>query len=160
VLDGGRVRAALDRVDAAAGHELRFTQLVAVRVSGYTLLTVQAQDPADHETVRQYSVDGTGTVTGPRQASSVPLLDAGASRLTAAMVDRKTFGRSALLAPAVFARAQRDAVARARIRDAEVSYWTLNALTGKPRLLLGVESPYGKAIVEVGRRGQVVRVLS
>jgi hypothetical protein len=98
-------------------------------------------------------------VAGPQQTSSATLLDPGASRLTAAMVDRKTFGRSALLAPALFARAQRDAVARTHIRNAEVSYWTVNAYNGRPRLLLGVESSYGKAIVEIGRHGEVLQVL-
>jgi hypothetical protein len=159
VLDGDRVRAVLDRITATAGHPLRFVQVLGAHGSGYSLLVVQVQDPADHETVLQYTVDAGGSVTGPQQTSSASLLDPGASRLTPAMVDRKTFGRSALLAPALFARAQRDAVARTHIRNAEVSYWTLNALEGRPRLLLGVESSYGKAIVEIGRHGEVLRVI-
>ena len=159
VLDGARVRDALEKVAARTGHDLRMTNLIAVRVSGYTQIRVDVQDPGDHETVQEYGVDGNGSVSGPTHVTSLPLLDSGSSRITAAMVDRKVFDLSSLPAPADFSRGQALARQRTNIREADVTYWSMNAYSGTLRLMLGVESPYGKAIVEIDRRGRVVQVL-
>jgi hypothetical protein len=77
------------------------------------------------------------------------------------MVDRKTFAPSALLDAATFGRGQRGAIARVRVRKAEITWWTFNAHLGSLRLMLGIESPLGKtAVVEIGRDGRVVQVMS
>ncbi len=162
LLDGDELQRALGRVRELAGHDLRLTNVMGVRVSGSSQLMVQIQDPQDRGGVLQYTVDGAGVVTGPEQVTSQPLLDVGATRVTAAMVDRKTFAPSALPDKATFGKGQRAAITRVRVQKAEIVWWTFNAhLGGPPRLMLGLESPYSNAIVvELGRRGEVVQVMT
>ena len=161
VLDADQVGAALDRVQAAAGHPLRFTNIMAVRVPSYTRIVVDVQDPADRESVQEYTVDGAGVVTGPNQVTSLSLKDFDAPKITAAMVDKRTFTRDVLPDRAAFVKGQQAALDRVDIRKGEVTYWMVNAYgVDRPRILLGVESAYGKAYVYVDRAGGVVQVLA
>jgi hypothetical protein len=85
--------------------------------------------------------------------------DVGASVVTAAMVDAKTFDRSALPGRAAFAEGQRAALERANLRKGEVRYWSVNAYWGgRPRMMLSIESPIAKAVVEIDRQGKVLQV--
>jgi len=159
VLDGARVHSALKLVEAAVGHELRLTGLVAARAGVYSQLRVEVQDPSDRQTVLLYAVDRAGRVHGPTQVSSMSLADPGASRVTAAMVDRRTF-RSSVFPPAGQFRAWlRTAARRTEIRDGAAAYWTMNAHTGRVQMLIGVESPYGNAIVAMTPDGGVIQVM-
>jgi hypothetical protein len=159
VLDGARVHGALKRVEAAAGHELRLTGLVAAPAGAYSQVRVEVQDPDDRQTVLLYAVDRAGRVHGPTQVSSMPLADPGASRVTAAMVDRRTFRPSAFPPAARFRAWLRTAVRRTEIRDGAANYWTMNAHTGRVQMLIGVESPYGNAIVAMTPDGEVLQVM-
>lgn len=159
VLDGARVHGALELVEAAVGHELRITGLLAARAGAYSQLRVEVQDPGDRQTVRLYAVDRAGRVHGPTQTSSMPLADRGASRVTAAMVDRRTFRPSAFPPTGQFRAWLRTAVRRAEVRDGAASYWAMNAHTGRLQVRVGVESPYGNAIVEMTPDGRVTRVM-
>jgi hypothetical protein len=75
------------------------------------------------------------------------------------MVDRRTFRPSALPPAGRFRAWLRTAVRRAAIRDGAATYWTMNAHTGVPRTLVGVESSYGNLIVELTPDGEVGRVM-
>jgi hypothetical protein len=161
ITNGTRIRKALDAVARRAGaRSLRLVALNAVTDENGAMLVVQVQDPKDHAKVSDYTVDGTGGMTGPTQVPWQAIADPGAREVTPAMVDRKTFDIGALPASSRLAPAITAAVRRAHIRQGSLEFWSMDAVAGSPRLLVSVKSPYGQATVLLSHTGAITRVIT
>ncbi len=148
--DGQAVMHGLDAIAARSGQPLRVTQVTVNAAGG---LIVDVREAAQHGLLSRYMVASNGTILGP---IPVKLVSGGVVR-TAADIQHMVFDPKAVPF-AQLARAERDAIAMAKLPSLRVSQWDVGGLGPHSRRVMLLENDNGRRIVVLDPQFHVAQI--